>query len=100
MEGYARYNNSSGNGTPGAYWLISVKDYSTAVKSLSNWKVLNTITSEDESGFKSWCKFSNITINGTAPAKSIVATPDQDYATVSTTYSGNNLSTVTINVSK
>jgi len=100
MEGYARYNNASGTGTPGAYWLISVKDYSAAVSSVSSWKVLNTITSEKESGLKSWCKISNMTINGSAIAKSAVSAIDQDYATVNAAYSGNNLSTVTINVSK
>lgn len=100
MEGYARYNNKEGNGTPGAYWLISVKEYNQAVGSVSRWKVLNTITSETGSGFKSWCKFSNLTINGSAIAKSAVSAADQDYGTVSTTYSGNNLSTVTISVSK
>jgi len=100
LEGYARYNNKEGNGTPGAYWLISVKEYSGAVKNISTWKVLNTITSETGSGLKSWCKFSDLKINGSAIAKSIVSAADQDYATVSPTYSGNNLSTVTISVSK
>lgn len=100
MEGYARYNNKEGNGTPDAYWLISVKEYVGTVSSISRWKVLNTITSETASGLKSWCKFSNLTINGSAIARSIVSAADQDYATVNPSYSGNNLSTVTINVSK
>jgi len=48
---------------------------------------------------KSWCKITNVTLDGTAPSQSCI-TNDEDYATVTPTYSNGKLSTLTINVSK
>ncbi|MDD4753159.1 MAG: YrpD family protein [Desulfitobacteriaceae bacterium] len=99
MQGYARYNNAGGTGTPGAYNKISVKEYYKPVAGISKWKLLNTITSETASNLKSWCKITNVTLDGTAPSQSYI-TKDEDYATVTPTYSNSRLSTLTINVSK
>jgi len=67
--GYARYSNANGIGTPGAYFLTSIIDYKKTVNSVNSWKILNTITpSENTIGLKSWCKFTNITIDGVKPA--------------------------------
>ena len=98
LEGYARYDSSTG-GTPGAYYKISVKESNKKVASITKWKLLNTFTSETAKNLKSWCKFSNITLNGGKPSQSYI-TIDKDYATVSPVYSGGKLSSVTISVSK
>jgi hypothetical protein len=67
VEGYARYTNSAGTGTPGAYWLISVKEAAVTVGTLNKWKLVQDLTSPSgttfPSGSKGWCEFSEMTTN-------------------------------------
>jgi hypothetical protein len=75
VEGYAKFNNSSGTGAAGAYWLVSVIEWkpkdSVTVNSVTYWKLINAITSTNTSlNLQSWCKFKDIKLVTTIPSAS------------------------------
>ncbi len=100
LTGYARYQTQSGpeGSAPGAYWKTSVKEIDINVGTINSWKFLNTLTSETETGLKSWCKFKNVKINGATLSENILQN-QLDYATMSSSLSSGAI-TSTISVSK
>ncbi len=102
LSGYARYNSSSG-GTPGNYWMTSVMEYTKSVGTINYWKVVDTISpvvpDNVPSGASSWCKFSNIRLDGSSPNINRMHIKTY-YADANYTLSGNYLNTLEFSLYK
>ena len=98
-QGYARYNNAEGTGTPGAYWSAYIIEYDAIIQNVSRWRMLNTMTSETAYNLRSWGKFSNISVGGSTPTTSMIEL-GEEYATITPSYTNGLINTLEINVSK
>jgi len=102
-EGYAKFNNYQGTGTPGAYWLISVKECNITVGNVDFWKMFNGITSTSTTlNHQTWCKFTNIQLGTTIPTQTASNMVLERYPTASiptyTLDSNNQLTSLTFQV--
>jgi len=97
-EGYARYNNYLGTGSPSAYWLVSVKQYAKTVSSVTSWKWVNDIAGNSTAvkSAKAWSKVSELKLVTTAPLASNLTLEHTSSTSSYTLDSSNRLLTLTV----